>query len=87
MVLARRSHELCLALQCLQLMQRLWLMQVAMEFDGPYHYTVNMQQPMGSTLLRRRTMRALGWTLISVPFYHWHSLVTIPDKVCSALAL
>ncbi|KAK9844941.1 hypothetical protein WJX74_008931 [Apatococcus lobatus] len=54
--------------------------KVAIEFDGPYHFTVNLQQPMGSTLLRRRTMRALGWTLISVPFYHWHSLLTVPDK-------
>ncbi len=63
-----------------------WL-QVAVEFDGPYHFTVNTQQPMGPALLRRRTMQALGWTLISVPFYHWHSLASVPDKVRSPMIL
>ena len=32
--------------------------QVAIEVDGPYHFTVNTQQPLGNTLIRHA--RSLG---------------------------
>ena len=34
-------------------------MQVAIEVDGPYHFTVNTQQPLGNTLIRRARMLSL----------------------------
>ena len=40
--------------------------RVAIEADGPWHYAVNCSHRMGKTLLKHRTLRALGWDVISV---------------------
>lgn len=35
--------------------------RIAIEVDGPIHYTVNTLRPMGATLLKRRLLSRLGW--------------------------
>ncbi|KAA6419711.1 MAG: hypothetical protein FRX49_10435 [Trebouxia sp. A1-2] len=54
--------------------------KVAIEVDGPYHYTHNTHQPLGHTLLRRRLLTALGWTVVSVPYFDWGRLYSGPHK-------
>ena len=39
--------------------------------DGPYHFSVNTNSPLGQTMIRRRLLRAVGWNVISVPFHAW----------------
>jgi len=46
--------------------------KIAIEADGPMHFTVNTQQPIGPFLLRRRALRLLGWIVVSVPYFKWH---------------
>ncbi len=48
--------------------------KVAIEVDGPAHFTSNTLEPMGPSLLRLRLLRALGWHVVSVPFYEWCQL-------------
>ena len=45
--------------------------KVAIEVDGPYHFSVNTNSPLGQTMIRRRLLRAVGWNVISVPFHAW----------------
>lgn len=41
--------------------------RVAIEADGPQHYSVNCpRHPLGRTVLKHRQLRALGWELIKV---------------------
>jgi hypothetical protein len=47
---------------------------VAVEVDGPSHYLAGTQQPTGSTLMKRRHLRQLGWELISVPYWEWGAI-------------
>ena len=42
-----------------------------MEVDGPFHFAVNTSSPLGQTMIRRRLLRASGWTVISVPCHAW----------------
>ncbi|KAL0022739.1 hypothetical protein WJX77_009701 [Trebouxia sp. C0004] len=54
--------------------------KVAIEVDGPYHYTLNTHQPLGHTLLRRRLLTAIGWIVVSVPYFDWGRLYSGPQK-------
>ena len=45
--------------------------KVAIEVDGPFHFSVNSNSPLGQTMIRRRLLRAVGWTVISVPYHTW----------------
>ena len=45
--------------------------KVAIEVDGPFHFSVNTNSPLGQTMIRRRLLRAVGWTVISVPYHTW----------------
>ena len=49
---------------------------IAIEVDGPSHFlhTRGEHRPNGPTLLKRRLLEAVGWRLISVPFYEWDAL-------------
>ena len=42
---------------------------VAVEVDGPSHFWG--RTPTGTTLLKRRQLRAAGWSLLSVPLWEW----------------
>jgi hypothetical protein len=45
---------------------------VGVEVDGPSHF-IGSGQPTGSTLLKRRQLRAFGWPLVSVPYFEWEA--------------
>ena len=47
--------------------------QVAVEVDGSSHFLRGNvgHSPNGATLLKHRQLRALGWRLVSVPYWEW----------------
>ena len=45
-----------------------------MEVDGPSHFLEDGRTPSGSTLLKRRQLGQLGFTVVPVPFWEWNSL-------------
>ena len=48
--------------------------RVALEFDGPSHFTTNTLEPLGHTRLRDRLLSAMGWCVVSIPFFEWDRL-------------
>jgi very-short-patch-repair endonuclease len=48
--------------------------RIAIEFDGPSHFTVNTLEPLGHTRLRDRLLSAMGWRVVSIPFFEWDRL-------------
>ena len=48
--------------------------RIGIEADGPHHYTANTHEPTGEMRARQRCIMAQGWTLISVPYFHWSRL-------------
>ncbi|CAL8470056.1 g9598 [Coccomyxa elongata] len=50
--------------------------QLAIEVDGPSHFTNNTLKPLGPTLLKRRLLAARGWEVVAVPYFHWNKLQT-----------
>ena len=46
---------------------------VAVEVDGPSHFVGRTGTPSGSTMLKRRQLRAAGWPLLSVPYWEWNA--------------
>ncbi|BDA44072.1 probable RAP domain-containing protein, chloroplastic at C-terminar half [Coccomyxa sp. Obi] len=48
--------------------------QLAIEVDGPSHFTSNTLRPLGPTLLKRRLLAGRGWEVVSVPYFHWNAL-------------
>eukprot|EP01025_Chloroclados_australasicus_P007272 TRINITY_DN12326_c0_g1_i3.p1 TRINITY_DN12326_c0_g1~~TRINITY_DN12326_c0_g1_i3.p1 ORF type:complete len:443 (-),score=37.19 TRINITY_DN12326_c0_g1_i3:389-1597(-) len=48
--------------------------KVAIEVDGPGHFTANTNQELGTTLVRRSILKQFGWTVLSIPFFKWRSL-------------
>ena len=45
---------------------------LAVEVDGPSHYTSSVpRQLLGATLLRNRCLEASGWKVIGVPWWEW----------------
>lgn len=49
---------------------------IAIEVDGPFHFPVNARTPLGHTMIRRRLLRAAGWTVVSIPWYEWFQIQT-----------
>ena len=47
--------------------------EVAVEVDGPSHFTTS-REPTGATQLKRRQLRAAGWALLPVPYWEWDEL-------------
>jgi hypothetical protein len=47
---------------------------IAVEFDGPSHFTSNTLEPLGHTRLRDRLLSAMGWVVVSIPFFEWDRL-------------
>jgi hypothetical protein len=54
--------------------------RIAIEVDGPSHFTTNTLEPMGHTLLRDRLLSAMGWHVVSIPFFDWNDLRNDHDK-------
>ena len=48
--------------------------RIALEFDGPSHFTTNTLEPLGHTRLRDRLLSAMGWCVVSIPFFEWDRL-------------
>ena len=48
--------------------------RIALEFDGPSHFTSNTLEPLGHTRLRARLLSAMGWRVVSIPFFEWDRL-------------
>jgi very-short-patch-repair endonuclease len=48
--------------------------RIALEFDGPSHFTTNTLEPLGHTRLRDRLLSAMGWCVVSIPFFEWARL-------------
>jgi hypothetical protein len=49
--------------------------RIAIEFDGPSHFTRNTLEPLGRTRLRDRLLSAMGWHVVSIPFFDWAELL------------
>ena len=45
--------------------------RIAIEFDGPSHFTINTLEPLCHTRLRDRLLSAMGWHVVSIPFFDW----------------
>ncbi|KAL8228352.1 hypothetical protein R6Q57_015936 [Mikania cordata] len=50
-------------------------LKVALEIDGPSHFSRNLGNPLGHTVLKRRYLEAAGWKLVSVPHQKWEELI------------
>ena len=49
--------------------------KVAVEADGPTHYSINTPfHVMGSTTARNRFLQRRGWRVLCVPYYEWARL-------------
>ena len=51
----------------------------AVEFDGPSHY-LRCRLPVGGTLMKRRHLELLGYTVVSVPFWEWDQLTGSDER-------
>ena len=46
--------------------------KVAVEVDGPYHYSTNkLTHKLGAMQLRDSLLRHSGWEVVSIPYYEW----------------
>lgn len=48
--------------------------KVALEIDGPTHFSRNSWVPLGHTMLKRRYVTGFGWNLVSVSHQEWEEL-------------
>jgi very-short-patch-repair endonuclease len=55
--------------------------RIAMEFDGPSHFATNTLEPLGHTRLRDRLLSAMGWHVVSIPFFDWDRLHDRPEQM------
>jgi hypothetical protein len=49
------------------------------EFDGPSHF-LTCRLPIGGTLMKRRHLELLGYTVVSPTFWEWDQLTGSDEK-------
>jgi hypothetical protein len=54
--------------------------RIAIEFDGPLHFTTNTLEPLGHTRLRNRLLSAMGWHVVCIPFFDWDRLQQTSER-------
>ena len=54
--------------------------RVALEFDSPSHFAANTLEPLGHTRLRDRLLSAMGWHVLSIPFFEWAALQQTSER-------
>jgi hypothetical protein len=61
-------------------------LRVAVEVDGPSHFVSlgpgsgKKQAPNGATIMKRRHLALLGYTVVSVPYWEWDALTKEAEK-------
>jgi hypothetical protein len=48
--------------------------RIALELDGPSHFTTNTLEPLGHIRMRGRLLSAMGWHVVSIPCFEWSRL-------------
>ncbi|XP_020571480.1 RAP domain-containing protein, chloroplastic [Phalaenopsis equestris] len=48
--------------------------KLALEIDGPSHFSRNLGIPLGHTILKRRYISSAGWKLVSLSYFEWEEL-------------
>ena len=51
----------------------------AIEFDGPSHFLA-CRSPTGATLMKRRHLELLGYTVVSLPIWEWNQLTRSDER-------
>eukprot|EP00808_Paulinella_micropora_P014127 g16139.t1 len=57
--------------------------KIAIEVDGPYHFSHDREgrpRPLGATLLKKRILQAMGWRVLSVPYFEWAQCASDKEK-------
>ncbi len=70
-----RVHDICVNAKSSTGVAAGW----AVEFDGT-SYFLTSRLPVGGTLMKRRNLELLGYTVVSLPFWEWDQLTGSDEK-------